>query len=228
MDNLNQLLQLLQCADPSGLKISLAAIFCFISLATSLKNDILLVQLRDQDISKPPANLSPSLSCFLSAIVLPRSGSEPWFELDFWSSSGWFSPRFWSFLKVQAGHHFQHGQSIFPSPKSIYGNTKDLVVECNTYESCIKEPTSSHYLSDSGTGAQSYAAARRHPRPMPMIAIPSLPTTRYRNCSPDTSIAHGSDPKKTKPDHREQFSMVWFWVQIFCRTEPMVRFLVLT
>ncbi|KAG1890516.1 uncharacterized protein F5891DRAFT_964873, partial [Suillus fuscotomentosus] len=67
MYNLNQLLQLLQCANPSGLKISLAAIFRFISLATSLKNDILLVQLGDQDLSKPPANLSPSLSCFLSA-----------------------------------------------------------------------------------------------------------------------------------------------------------------
>ncbi|KAG2030229.1 hypothetical protein BDR03DRAFT_878808 [Suillus americanus] len=67
MDNQNQLLQLLQCADPSGLKISLAAILCFVSLATSLKNDILLVQLGDQDVSKPPTNLSPSLSRFLSA-----------------------------------------------------------------------------------------------------------------------------------------------------------------
>ncbi|KAG1839962.1 hypothetical protein DFJ58DRAFT_609770, partial [Suillus subalutaceus] len=67
MDNQDQLLQLLQCADLSRLKMSLAAIFRFISLATSLKNDILLVQLGDQDVDEPPANLSLSLSCFLSA-----------------------------------------------------------------------------------------------------------------------------------------------------------------
>ncbi|KAF8834057.1 hypothetical protein BDN67DRAFT_915716 [Paxillus ammoniavirescens] len=46
--------------------VSLQSVFRFISLASSLKDDILLVQLGDQSAEEPPNHLSPSLVFFLA------------------------------------------------------------------------------------------------------------------------------------------------------------------
>ncbi|KAG2056604.1 hypothetical protein BDR06DRAFT_1040253 [Suillus hirtellus] len=81
---------------------------------------------------------------------------------------------------------------------------------------------------------------------IPHCCLPLSPPVldpHYHNRSLDTFVMHGNweeqpfclffwfglglDHKKTKPDHRELFSMVRFWVQTFGRTKPMVQFSVL-
>lgn len=65
--SLLQCLQELQGVLSPVMELSLASIVRFVFLATNLKNNIVLVQPGDYDPGSPPANLSPSITHFLSA-----------------------------------------------------------------------------------------------------------------------------------------------------------------
>jgi len=77
------LIQNLECVVSTNTIVSLQAISRFISLAHSLKNDILLVQLGDQPPDEPPGHLFPSLIQFLAGSCCIAPEDIPHFWMTF-------------------------------------------------------------------------------------------------------------------------------------------------
>jgi len=60
--------------------VSLTALFRFINIATSLKDDIILIQPAEAQTSSPPPVLSPAFNTFLAAAcsILPAQANHAW------------------------------------------------------------------------------------------------------------------------------------------------------
>ncbi|KAF8444477.1 hypothetical protein L210DRAFT_848196 [Boletus edulis BED1] len=95
-DLFQQHLEHLKDALPDASSISLAAVLRFISLAEQIKNDIILVQLGNYNLSFPPNHLSPAIikflvaSCNISEVDVPIYWSI--LKVAIWTSTSFSMP----------------------------------------------------------------------------------------------------------------------------------------